>query len=150
MMWYGNERRMKSRHVAIFIEREKERESETCCDEMSTLICNEFSVSNSYRDSTTWSLGCSRVLLLRFFETKTRCTSCTACLVGCCAPDSEGAQECSGEAGRAARACFSIAHTIWRGIMSTKVIAMGCMVAQQFHEIENSATVAPKNDEMER
>ena len=71
-------------------------------------------------------------------------------MVGLCAPDSGGAQECSGEAGRASRACFSIAHTLWRGIMSVKVIAMGCMVAQQFHEIDNGQQAAPKTNRMER
>lgn len=71
-------------------------------------------------------------------------------MVGLCAPDSGGAQECSGEAGRASRACFSIARTIWRGIMSTRVIAMGCMVAQQFHELAQDETAPPKNDKMER
>jgi len=53
-----------------------------------------------------------------------------------CAPDSEGAQECSGEGGRAARACFSCAHTCWRGIWSVKIIAMGCMSAQMDVELK--------------
>ena len=50
------------------------------------------------------------------------CLYCTGCWVGICAPDSSGAQEFSGEAGRAARACCRIAHTIWKGIMWTRVI----------------------------
>lgn len=79
------------------------------------------------------------------------CTWCTSCLIGVCAPDSSGAQECSGEAGRMSRACFSIARTLWRGIMSTKVIAMGCMVAQQHHELTAGPEAPPpKQQKMER
>jgi hypothetical protein len=64
---------------------------------------------------------------IRFFSRLARqccmlglCVGCSACLIGCCAPDSEGAQECSGEAGRAASACRSCARTCWRGIWSVK------------------------------
>jgi hypothetical protein len=64
------------------------------------------------------------------------CMYCGGCCVGICAPDSEGAQECAGEAGRAARACCRIAHIIWRGIIFTRVIGMGCMTAQMIHEAE--------------
>ena len=79
-----------------------------------------------------------------------RCACCASCCLSLCAPDSDGAQECSGEMGRASRACFSIARTLWRGIMSTKVIAMGCMYAQQYHELETVEPAPPKNKEMER
>jgi len=64
------------------------------------------------------------------------CTCCASCLIGCCAPNSEGAQECSGEGGRAARACFSCAHTCFRGIWSVKMIAMGCMSSQMDVEMK--------------
>lgn len=60
---------------------------------------------------------------------KCACCACIcSCCVGLCAPGSEGAQECSQEGHRASRACFSCAHTCWRGIWSVKMIAMGCMV----------------------
>jgi hypothetical protein len=78
------------------------------------------------------------------------CAWCTACCIKICAPESDGAQECSGEVGRAARACCSIARTLWRGIMSTRVIAMGCMYAQQYHELETRETPAPELKKMER
>ena len=72
------------------------------------------------------------------------CMYCTSCLVGCCAPDSAGAQECSGEAGRAARACFRCVHTCWRGIWSVKIIAMGCMSTQQHYELNVGKPLAAK------
>ena len=81
------------------------------------------------------------------------CVCCGSCLVGCCAPDSEGAQECSGEGGRAAASCRSCAQTCWRGIISVKIIAMGCMSAQMDYELkegEHPAPSAPPKDKMER
>jgi hypothetical protein len=63
------------------------------------------------------------------------CCGCASCLLGCCAPDSSGAQECSGEGGRAASSCIQCAQTCWRGIWSVKVIAMGCMSAQMDKEV---------------
>lgn len=73
------------------------------------------------------------------------CLRCSSCLVGCCAPDSEGAQECSGEAGRASRACFQCVRICWRGIWSVKILAMGCMSAQQDYELvyDQPLTVKP-------
>ena len=78
------------------------------------------------------------------------CLHVCSCCVGTLAQDSEGAQECSGEAGRAARACFSIVNTLWRGIWSVKVIAIGCMSAQMIEEIEkgDSGPTAPKANVM--
>lgn len=78
------------------------------------------------------------------------CVQCCGCCVGLIAQDSEGAQECSGEAGRASRACFSIVRTLWRGIWSVKVIAIGCMSAQTIEELEKgeSGPVAPKANTM--
>jgi hypothetical protein len=96
------------------------------------------------------SLTVNDSLLLLLFSHVRRCTWCCSCLIGVCASDSGGAQECSGEAGRASRACFSIARTLWRGIMSTKVIAMGCMVAQQHHELTAGPEAPPKQQKMER
>jgi len=64
------------------------------------------------------------------------CMYCCSCCVGICANDSEGAQECAGEGGRAARACCRIAHIIWRGIIWTRVIGMGCMTTQMIHEAD--------------
>lgn len=79
------------------------------------------------------------------------CLRVCGCCVGTFAQDSEGAQECSGEAGRASRACFSIVRTIWRGIWSVKVIAIGCMSAQGIHEMDHgsSGPVAPTANKME-
>mmetsp|Transcript_14318 Transcript_14318/g.14506 ORF Transcript_14318/g.14506 Transcript_14318/m.14506 type:complete len:319 (-) Transcript_14318:108-1064(-) len=82
------------------------------------------------------------------------CVGCAGCIIGCCAPGGEGSQECSGEAGRASRACFSIAHTLWRGIWSVKIIAIGCMSAQMMHEdmeVKDSLIQSePKSMEMDR
>jgi hypothetical protein len=64
------------------------------------------------------------------------CCCLTSCCLAICAPDSEGAQECSGEAGRASRSCCQIAQTLWQGILFTRVIGMGCMSAQMIHETE--------------
>lgn len=58
--------------------------------------------------------------------------------MGCCAPDSEGAQELSSEAGRCSRACWSIAHTIWKGMWSVKLLGLGCMTAQMLYELEHN------------
>ena len=70
------------------------------------------------------------------------CVCMASCLVGCCAPDSEGAQECSGEGGRAASACRSCAATCWRGVWSVKVIAMGCMTTQMDVELKEGKPLA--------
>mmetsp|Transcript_32211 Transcript_32211/g.78277 ORF Transcript_32211/g.78277 Transcript_32211/m.78277 type:complete len:326 (-) Transcript_32211:98-1075(-) len=80
------------------------------------------------------------------------CMTCCSCLVGCCANDSEGAQECSEEGGRAGRACLSCAHTIWRGIWSVKVIAMGCSSAQMDVEMKKGQPLpsVPTTEKMER
>lgn len=82
--------------------------------------------------------------------------ACCACICGCCiqlcAQDSEGAQDLGGELQRASRACWSIVHTIWRGIYSVKVIAIGCMSAQMEHEIKTVqvVTTAPQTEMMKR
>lgn len=89
--------------------------------------------------SSCWQMAC--------------CVGCSGCLVGLCAQESEGAQECSGEAGRASRACCSIARTLWRGIWATRLIAIGCMSAQMVHEEEKGGGViasAPSKIEMDR
>lgn len=62
------------------------------------------------------------------------CVRCAGCLAGCCAPDSEGAQEFSDAAGDGAGACWKIARTIHRGIWSVRILAIGCMSAQMIHE----------------
>lgn len=72
----------------------------------------------------------------------------TSCLVGVCAPDSSGAQDFAGETGRAARACCRIAHIIWKGILWTRVIAMGCMTAQMIHEAEKPWDVVTQGKKM--
>jgi hypothetical protein len=72
------------------------------------------------------------------------CCCMTSCCLAICAPDSPGAQECSGEAGQAAHACCRIASTIWRGIIWTKVIGMGCMTAQIIHEADTPWDGRPK------
>lgn len=78
------------------------------------------------------------------------CVRCASCLIGCCAVDSEGAQECSANGQRASSACFSIGYTLWRGIQSVRLLAMGCMVAQQSKELKKPLPTAPKVQEMER
>ena len=78
------------------------------------------------------------------------CLRCSSCLVGCCAPGSDGAQECSGDGARAARACFRIGMIIWRGIMSVKLIAMGCMTAQQSTHLHNHDAGVPQAPTMQK
>jgi len=80
------------------------------------------------------------------------CVCCASCLIGCCAPGSEGAQECSQQGGRASRSCRSCARTLWRGIWSIKVIAMGCMSAQMDHEMKEGQPLAspPVKQRMDR
>mmetsp|Transcript_21570 Transcript_21570/g.45369 ORF Transcript_21570/g.45369 Transcript_21570/m.45369 type:complete len:327 (-) Transcript_21570:179-1159(-) len=82
------------------------------------------------------------------------CMYCTSCCVGCCAPDSEGAQECSAEARRASQACWSIAHTIYKGMWAVKIIAIGCMSSQMIHEDkygkQSPLKEAPESMKMER
>ena len=70
------------------------------------------------------------------------CVNISSCCIGLCAPDSEGAQECSGEGGRAARACFSCSRTCWRGIWSVKIIAMGCASSQMDVEMKEGQPLA--------
>lgn len=75
------------------------------------------------------------------------CVGVSSCCVGICAPGSEGAQECSGDGGRAARACCQIAAILWRGIMWTRVIGIGCMTTQMMVESEtpyDKSTQGPK------
>lgn len=84
------------------------------------------------------------------------CVCVASCCVGLCAPDSEGAQECSGEARRASRACCRIAHIIWRGIIWTRAIGIGCGTAQIVHEASvpwdgnPKGKMAPKRNKMDR
>ena len=78
------------------------------------------------------------------------CVRCTSCLIGLCALDSGGAGECSANGRRASSACFSIAHTLWRGIQSVRLLAIGCMVGQQSYELKHGEVQAPKAIEMER
>jgi hypothetical protein len=76
------------------------------------------------------------------------CFCATSCLVKVCATDSSDAQECAGECGRAARACCRIAHILWKGIIWTRVIGMGCMTTQMIAEAKvpyDKATQGPKN-----
>lgn len=75
------------------------------------------------------------------------CLHISSYCVGLCAPNSEGAQECAGDGGRAARACCRIAQILWQGIMWTRVIGIGCMTAQMIHEAEtpyDPTTQGPK------
>jgi hypothetical protein len=64
------------------------------------------------------------------------CVGISSCCLGICAPNSEGAQECAGDGGRAARACCHIAAILWKGIMWTRVIGIGCMTTQMIVESE--------------
>lgn len=80
------------------------------------------------------------------------CVCIASCCVGCCAPGSEGAQECSQEGQRAGNSCRRCAHTCWRGIYSVKAIAMGCMSAQMDHEMDVGEPLvsAPTKTDMDR
>ena len=76
------------------------------------------------------------------------CFCATSCLVKVCATDSSDAQECAGQCGRAARACCRIAHILWKGIIWTRVIGMGCMTTQIIAEAKvpyDKVTQGPKN-----
>jgi hypothetical protein len=72
------------------------------------------------------------------------CMCVSSCLLKVCAPDSAGAQELSGETGRAARACCRIAHTLWKGILWTRVLGMGCMTTQMVIEANSEWDGRPK------
>lgn len=78
------------------------------------------------------------------------CLRIFSCCIGCCAVDSGGAQECSQNGRRASSACFQIAWTLWRGIQSVRLLAAGCMVAQQTHELEEPPSDTPVTQKMER
>ncbi|KAG7358959.1 hypothetical protein IV203_015548 [Nitzschia inconspicua] len=70
------------------------------------------------------------------------CVCISSRLIGCCANDSAGAQQCSGQGVRAGNACRSCARTCWRGIWSVKMIAMGCASAQMNHELKEGKPLA--------
>lgn len=72
------------------------------------------------------------------------CLSISSCLVAICAQESAGAQECAGEGGRAARNCCRIARTLWKGILWTRCIGMGCATTQMIHEAEAPWDGRPK------
>ena len=78
------------------------------------------------------------------------CLRVSSCCLACCAVDSEGAQECGANGQRASRACFQIGWTLWRGIQSVRLLAIGCMVAQQSHELQRAIPSAPEKPKMER
>ena len=68
-------------------------------------------------------------------------------MVKVCATDSGPAQECAGDCGRAARACCRIVHILWKGIIWTRCIGMGCMTTQMIAEAAvpyNKAEQGPK------
>ena len=73
------------------------------------------------------------------------CVQITSCCVGCCSPDGEGARECSAEGRRASRACWSIAHTLYKGIWAIKIIAIGCMSGQMTYEDQHGKQIPTKN-----
>lgn len=70
------------------------------------------------------------------------CVCISSRLIGCCAVESEGAQECSQQGVRAGGACQNCARTCWRGIWSVKTIAMGCATAQMDFEIKEGKPLA--------
>jgi hypothetical protein len=75
------------------------------------------------------------------------CFCATSWVVKVCATDSGPAQECAGDCGRAARACCRIVHILWKGIIWTRVIGMGCMTTQMIAEAQvpyNKAEQGPK------
>lgn len=132
---------------------------EVCCLGGMYSTCCAFDVSRRYqREERGLSLDPTEHRLAKcvgFFSQimhscfKLGCCMCaTSCLVGVCAPDSGGAQEFAGEASRAARACCRIAHTIWKGILWTKVLGMGCMTAQMIAEAETPWDAATQGKKM--
>lgn len=137
--------------------------AEVCCLAGAWSVCCSFDVNRrmikDQRNLRNDPLENQVQDCIRFFSilaSQCWCCSCIVCLcscmVGCCAPGSEGAQECSDEGGRAASACRSCAHTCWRGIWSVKIIAMGCMSAQMDHEMKEGQPLAtpPRKKEMDR
>jgi hypothetical protein len=120
---------------------------EVCCLGGFYSVCCAFDVTRRYqREERGLSLDPTEARqqhCISFFSQimhqcfKLGCCLClSSCCIGLCAPDSAGAQDCAGQGGRAARSCCRIAHTIWKGIIWTRVIAMGCMTAQIIHEAE--------------
>uniref|UniRef100_A0A7S4SQV2 Uncharacterized protein n=1 Tax=Ditylum brightwellii TaxID=49249 RepID=A0A7S4SQV2_9STRA len=82
------------------------------------------------------------------------CCCCASWILQlCCASQSEDAEELSDATRNFSRALRSIAHTCYRGIWSTRMVAIGCMSAQMVHH-EGSETrslkSAPQSQTMER
>lgn len=118
---------------------------EICCLGGLYSICCAFDVSRKYqRDERGLLLDPTEARqqrCIQFFSKimhqcfKLGCCFCIgSCCVGLCAPDSDEAQDCAGQGKRASRSCCRIAHTIWKGIIWTRVLAIGCMTAQMVHE----------------
>uniref|UniRef100_A0A7S3V5Q2 Uncharacterized protein n=1 Tax=Chaetoceros debilis TaxID=122233 RepID=A0A7S3V5Q2_9STRA len=92
-----------------------------------------------------------------FFGELMGCAACAACqlrILSCClgsiATESEGAQELSGEARRLSSACARLSQICFRGLISVKIIAMGCMSAQMVHEQKTVEHLVPKYEVMQR
>jgi hypothetical protein len=128
---------------------------EVCCLAGIYSTCCAFDVSRRYqREERGLSIDPTEQRQRRcitFFSTimhscfQLGCCMCvSSCLVGICAPDSGGAQDCAGEAGRAARSCCAIAHTIWKGILWTRCIGMGCLTTQMLVEADSPWDGQPK------
>jgi hypothetical protein len=128
---------------------------EVCCLAGIYSTCCAFDVSRRYqREERGLSIDPTEQRqrrCIQFFSTimhscfQLGCCFCaTSCLVGICAPDSSGAQNCAGEAGRAARSCCRIAQTLWKGILWTRCIGMGCLTTQMLYEATTPWDGQPK------
>lgn len=93
-----------------------------------------------------------------FFGELMACAACTSCCLNCfscclgnIATESAGAQELSEEARRLGNACGRLSRICFHGLVSVKIMAIGCMSSQMVHEYRHTeAMSAPKQLEMDR
>mmetsp|Transcript_7334 Transcript_7334/g.9103 ORF Transcript_7334/g.9103 Transcript_7334/m.9103 type:complete len:219 (-) Transcript_7334:1547-2203(-) len=92
-----------------------------------------------------------------FFGELMSCAACSACFLRCfactlgnIAVDSIGAQELSGEAHRLSTACARLSRICFHGMVSVKILAIGCMSSQMVHEHRVHLSSAPTGATMQR
>jgi len=93
-----------------------------------------------------------------FFGELMSCAACSAWhlrIVACClgniATESEGAQELTGEARRLSHACGRLSRVCFRGLVSVRIMLIGCMSSQMVHEHRvNAVSEAPQQQQVMR
>ncbi len=89
-----------------------------------------------------------------FFGQIMGCAACTACYLrcgacclSCIATESQAAQDLSVEARRLSSACARLSHICFKGLISVRIMAIGCMSSQMVHEhrVNPDILSAPKH-----